>query len=126
MFSQGLNDSGLKQLSRSIVEDEVLKLKVLYGHGREVEFLPELVEKHMGIIENITASQGAHTLTRKMKVHVRSIAPNARRMVSMFDEEQEWELEHELEEEREVSRPPEAKAAIQKFLLVYSILQRDS
>jgi len=114
-YSQGTSKTGLTQLSRSIVEDEVLKLKVLSGHGREVEYLPELVEKNMGMLENRTASQAAHTLTRKMKAHVRSIAPNARRMVSMFDEEQERELEQELEEEREVSRPPKAKAAIHKI-----------
>ena len=107
---KGKNDEFLEKLASLIVEDEVLSLKSLYAHGRKREKLIDALTERMNPLESKIYCQDTLALTKKLKTHIESIAPNAYRIVNMFDEEQERELQQELEEEREVFRPGKVKA----------------
>jgi len=95
------DSKNLKQLADCCVDDEILKLEDLYSHQRVSSSLIDIANNRLkafprtGIIDIV--------LNR-----VRNIAPRARRHCGLLDEEQERELEHELDEERQVERPPPA------------------
>jgi len=105
-----LDDITLKTLAGRCIENEILALFKLYGHGRSMDTLPRIVDR---VLDSATESDGSNigdsntaATVSSLKQRVRDIAPQVQRSCAMLDEEQERELEAELEEEAQIERPP--------------------
>ena len=85
-----LDDITLKTLAGRCIENEILALFKLYGHGRSMDTLPCIVDR---VLDSATESDGSnigHSNTAAtvslLKQRVRDIAPQVQRPCAMLDE----------------------------------------
>lgn len=108
-------------LYNACVDDDFVKLKVMFGEKDEAKLVNIAYEKFNKLAVHYM-NYNDHTIVdfiEKMRAVVRrklSIqAKDVTRFTHALDEEQEKELEQEVEEQKHVERPPDAKPAEPKF-----------
>ncbi|KAJ6646166.1 hypothetical protein Bhyg_01377, partial [Pseudolycoriella hygida] len=100
-------------LSRNCFDHEITTLKEMYG-GKQRFLVSDLSESRFENLESLYQSSPAiiefiskikTNVDKKIRAHI----SNVERYSGLLDEEQEKELEHELEEIRQIECPPPAK-----------------
>ncbi|XP_055297736.1 uncharacterized protein LOC129566134 [Sitodiplosis mosellana] len=115
------DDSSMEQLYAKCVDDEFVNLIDMYGDKEEAL----LTQIAWSKFDNITsehrsrANKEIKSFIRKMQDNVdeklNELAPDVKKFSNALDEEQEKELEQEIEEQRQIERPPPVKAATPIF-----------
>jgi hypothetical protein len=101
-------DEDLEELVNACTQAEVLELEEMYGHQRGMKKLETVA------LERLRLVRESH-LAKILVDRVQDIAPLAKVYCTFLEEEQEKELEYELDEERQVERPPPATPRRSEF-----------
>jgi uncharacterized membrane protein len=135
---QNGKQSGQKISKKAIVK-EIVKLGDMYGQVRQKEYLPVAIQNHLNKVQLETkVFNEAFSIVQTCKDYVSSSS----RYMNTLNEEQERELEAEVEEQRQYSRPPRRRPAqpsvseelckliltgrceVAKFIPLFNILQQ--
>ena len=95
-------DTMMKKLAQDCLEPEIIKLEGMYGASRELQ---TLVKIHSARYQNID-HQFSKEIKNAVLKQLRGYGGKKQRLSQLLDEEQQRELEQELEEERQLARPP--------------------
>lgn len=119
LHSISTEETKMINLFGKCVDDEFVALENMYG-DKEEALLTEITESKFNKLAELYQSKEklAHFIRDIKQSVVRKLeqqAPNVKRFKQALDEHQEKELEHELEEERHVERPPKMLPAVAKF-----------
>lgn len=83
-------------------QDQVVQEEDAPPTPEQIAAMKREEERTANLVKEIGAQIERIDLLRKITGHVEKLAPHVKRFGSLFDEEQERELEQELEEERQV------------------------
>lgn len=106
------NNESLQLLSQRCTDDEFTPLAMMYG-AKETLFVTEITRRRFNQLGQIyvtdpDASEFVQSVRDAVVTKLELEIPEMKRYAQLLDEEQEKELEHELEEQRENNRPPPA------------------
>lgn len=106
------NTESLQLLSKRCSDDEFTPLTMMYG-AKETLFVTEITRRRFNQLAQIyandpSASEFVQSVADAVVTKLQIEIPEMKRYAQLLDEEQEKELEHELEEQRENNRPPPA------------------
>ena len=99
---QQFHESMMDKFSRDSLEDEIIQLKSLYGASKKLQTIRSIYlqrYKHR-------RDRSSDDIHRAVLQRLNDYSGSKQRLAQLFDEEQQRELELELEEERQVTRPP--------------------
>lgn len=100
--------NSLEELSKRCTDQEPIELDEIYGEKNEMLFTEIIENRFLGLTSSYKDSPNQKWLNDNanfIKVKLSEHIPDLTRFSQLIDEEQEKELEHELEEQREVYRP---------------------
>ncbi|XP_037036477.1 uncharacterized protein LOC119074450 [Bradysia coprophila] len=109
----------LKDLYQKCADAEFIKLEDMYG-DKEDALLSDIAKSKFNQLldANKDNPEGCAFIESVGSAVIQKIlkqAPNVRRFIQALDEEQEKELEHELEEECQIEKPPPMSPAAPRF-----------
>lgn len=116
-LEKAVDDSPLEKLYKACVDDDFMKLSEMYGEKEEA-LLSKIAWDKFGKFA-FECAREVRSVVEKMKYDVvdklKERAPDVKRFTHALDEEQEKELEQEIEEQTQIERPKDAKAATPRF-----------
>ena len=101
-YNVGASSRSLKSFAENVVQNEVTELKKMYGVYREKTTLWKVVSDRN---EEMNVSDNCEQFRVNLVDKCKELGSEREVFVDLFDEEQERELEHEEQEERQVVRP---------------------
>lgn len=116
LYDDSVDENATQMLHAKVLDNEYVTLKDMYG-VKETALLTQISKSQFEkLVEANATNEDILKLIRFVNDGVnRKLVKQAstlRRFTQVLDEEQEKELEHELEEQRQVERPPPALASI--------------
>ena len=99
---QNFSESMMEKLARDCLEDEVIELQSLYGASKKLQTIRNIYlqwHKHC-------RHHSSDEIHRAVLKRLDDYGGSKQRLAQLLDEEQQRELEVELEEERQLARPP--------------------
>ncbi|KAJ3055431.1 hypothetical protein HK097_010525 [Rhizophlyctis rosea] len=102
------DDSVVRRLGDKYTEPESSELGSCYGGARTLERIPAIVTSRLRSLMEGSTAPNLEELGTAVARRCEQYVPNVKMYAQMLGEEQERELEHEIEEERQIARPAPA------------------
>lgn len=110
-----IDEAALRELYESCVDTEFVTLNELYGDKTDT-LLSDIASAKFDILTKSYSTNRLTTFIPTIRTNVieriKLQAPEVRRFIQTLDDQQEKELEHEMEQERQVQRPVAADACV--------------
>ncbi|CAF1334201.1 unnamed protein product [Rotaria sordida] len=102
---QLFTDTMMEELARECLEPEIIGLIRMYGAPKVLQTLFEIHSARYELNNDYLSREIQETVLKRLKDY----GGTKQRLSQLLDEEQQRELEQELEEERQLARPPPVK-----------------